>query len=56
MWGNEFSPGSTVYLEQKKLWNRAATFFFEFNRSKSGTDIRLVNLGTVEGGLGRTFY
>lgn len=56
MWGSEFSLGSTVYLDQKKLWNAAATFFFEFNESKSGTDIRPGDLGTVEGGFGRTFY
>ncbi|HXJ88428.1 MAG TPA: transporter [Candidatus Binatia bacterium] len=56
MWGNEFSLGSTFYLDQKKMWNAAATFFFEFNSSKSGTDIRPGNVGTIEGGFGRTFY
>jgi len=56
MWGNEFSLGSTYYLDQKKMWNAAATFFFEFNGTKSGTDIRPGDLGTVEGGFGRTFY
>jgi len=56
MWGNEFSLGSTYYLDQKKRWNTAATFFFEFNGTKSGTDIRPGDLGTVEWGFGRTFY
>jgi hypothetical protein len=56
MWGNEFTLGSTVYLDQKKLWNAAATFALEFNTDKSGTDIHPGDLGTVEGGVGRTFY
>lgn len=56
MWGNEFTLGSTLYLDQKKLWNAAANFAFEVNTNKSGTNIRPGDLGTVEGGFGRTFY
>jgi hypothetical protein len=56
MWGNEFTLGSTVYLDQKRLWNAAANFALEFNTDKSGTNIHPGNLGTVEGGVGRTFY
>jgi hypothetical protein len=56
MWGNEFTVGSTVYLDKKKLWNAAATFALEFNTDKSGTNIHPGDLGTVEGGVGRTFY
>ena len=56
MWGNEFTLGTTVYLDQKRLWNAAATFALEFNTDKSGTNIHPGNLGTVEGGVGRTFY
>jgi hypothetical protein len=56
MWGNEFTIGSTVYLDQKKLWNAAGTFAFEFNTDKSGTNIQVGDAGTVSWGLGRTFY
>jgi hypothetical protein len=56
MWGNEFTIGSTVYLDQKKLWNAAGTFALEFNTDKSGTNIQVGDLGTVSWGLGRTFY
>ena len=56
MWSNEFLLGSTYYLDQKKMWNAAATFSFEFNGTKKGSNIRPGDLGTVEGGLGRTFY
>jgi hypothetical protein len=55
-WGNEFTIGSTVYLDQKKLWNAAATFGLEFHTNKSGTNINVGDMGTVQGGLGRTFY
>jgi hypothetical protein len=56
MWGNEFTFGSTVYLDQKKTWNAAATFAFEFNTDKKDMNIHVGNLGTIEGGLARTFY
>src|SRR5271170_1561574 len=54
--GNEFTIGSTVYLDQKKTWNVAANFALEVHTDKSGTNINVGDLGTVEGGLGRTFY
>ena len=56
MWGNEFTLGSTVYLDQRRLWNASANFAMEFNTPKSGTNIKPGVLGTVEGGVGRTFY
>jgi hypothetical protein len=56
MWGNEFMIGTTVYLDQKKTWNAAANFGFEFHTDKKGTNIRVGDLGTIEGGLGKTFY
>jgi len=56
MWANEFTIGSTVYLDQKRTWNAAATFALEFNTDKKGTNIHVGDLGTIEGGLARTFY
>jgi len=56
MWANEFTIGSTVYLDQKRLWNAAGMFSLEFNTNKHGTNIDVGDVGTVEGGLGRTFY
>jgi hypothetical protein len=55
-WGNEFTIGSTVYLDQKKLWNAAATFGLEFHTDKSGTNINVGDMATIQGGVGRTFY
>lgn len=56
MWANEFTLGSTVYLDEKRLWHLAGTFALEFNTTKSGTNIKPGDLGTVEGGFGRQFY
>ena len=56
MWGIELTIGTTVYLDQKKLWNAAVNFGLEFHTDKSGTNIQVGDLGTVSGGLGRTFY
>jgi hypothetical protein len=56
IWGNEFTIGSTVYLDQKKTWNAAADFGLEFHTDKSGTNINVGDLGTVEGGFGKTLY
>jgi hypothetical protein len=56
MWGNEFTVGTTIHLDQKKLWNAAAAFGFEFHTDKRDTNIHVGDMGTVEGGFGRTFY
>jgi hypothetical protein len=56
MWANELTIGSTVYLDQKKLWNAAGTFALAFQTEKSGTNIQPGDVGTVSWGVGRTFY
>jgi len=56
IWGNEFTIGSTVYLDHKKSWTIAANFGLEFHTDKSGTNINVGDLGTVEGGVGKTLY
>jgi hypothetical protein len=56
MWGNEATIGSTLYFDQKKLWHAAANFGAEFHTEKENTGITVGDLGTVEGGFGRTFY
>jgi hypothetical protein len=45
-----------VYLDQKRTWTAAANFGLEFHQDKSGTNINVGDLGTVEWGVGRTFY
>lgn len=56
---NELSAGSTVYFDAKKEWNFSALFSYAFNSKKKNTgdnDIRVGNLLTVEGGIGKTWY
>ena len=56
MVGNEFSLGSTHYFDPMKSWNLAGTFSLEFHTDKSGTDINVGDLATVEYGFGKKFY
>lgn len=56
MWGNEFTIGTTIYPDEKKLWNVAVNFGLEFHTDKSGTNINPGDVGTIQGGVGRTFY
>ena len=56
MYGHEPFVGTTVYLDQKKLWSAAGMFALEFHTNKKGTDINVGDMATIQGGLGRTFY
>ena len=55
MWSYELSAGTTVYLDETKSWNFAATAFYETHGKKEGTNIRVGDLLTLEGGLGKSF-
>jgi len=47
--------GTTVYFDEARTWHFAATAFYETHGKKDGTDIRVGDLLTVEGGLGKSF-
>lgn len=56
---NELSAGSTVYFDAKKEWNFSALFSYAFNSKKKNTfdnSIKVGNLLSIEGGLGKTWY
>jgi hypothetical protein len=55
MWSFELFAGTTVYLDQAKSWHFATTAFFETHTEKEDTDIKVGNLLTLEGGLGKSF-
>lgn len=55
MWSFELFAGTTVYLDEAKSWHFATTAFFETHTDKKDTDIRVGNLLTLEGGLGKSF-
>lgn len=56
MYANELFAGTTVYLDQKKMWNASSNFALEFHTSKKDTDIKVGDIATIQGGLGRTLY
>lgn len=55
MWSHEFAAGLTYYTDSRKRWHVATTAFYEIHGKKSGTDIRVGDILTLEGGLGHTF-
>ena len=55
MWSYELFGGATIYLDKAKTWHFATTAFYETHGKKDGTDIRVGELLTLEGGLGKSF-
>jgi hypothetical protein len=55
MWSYEVFGGTTVYFDEKRTWNFATLASFETHGKKDGTDIRVGDLLTLEGGLGKSF-
>jgi len=55
MWTFEVSAGTTQYFDEAKTWNLAGTAFFETHTEKKGTDQKVGNILTIEGGLGKSF-
>jgi hypothetical protein len=55
MWSFEPYVGATVYFDEKKSWSLAATAFYEMHSKKKDTDIKVGDLLTIEGGLGKSF-
>lgn len=55
MWGYELFAGTTLYLDGKKHWNLATTAFYETHSHKKDTEVKVGDVLTLEGGLGRSF-
>ncbi len=55
MWTYEFGAGTTVYFDAAKNWHFAATGYLEFHSGKQDSDVKVGEILTVEGGLGRSF-
>jgi hypothetical protein len=55
MWSYELFGGTTVYFDEARTWHFAATAFYETHGKKDSTDIRVGDLLTVEGGIGKSF-
>ena len=55
MWSYELFGGTTVYFDEAKTWHFATLASYETHGKKDGTDIRVGDLLTLEGGLGKSF-
>lgn len=55
MFSHELSLGSTVYLTENRMWHAAALFQYEMHARKPGIDIKVGDMVTIEGGVGKTF-
>jgi hypothetical protein len=55
MWSFELFAGATFYLDQTRTWNFATTAFYEIHTEKKDSDIRVGDILTLEGGLGKSF-
>jgi hypothetical protein len=56
MWGNEFTIGSTVYLDQKKRGMLPRISPWSLRRTKVAPILKSATWGLSRGGLGKTFY
>ena len=55
MWSFEFFAGTTIYFDQARTWHFATTAWYETHTEKEDTDIRVGDILTLEGGLGKSF-
>ena len=54
MWAHEIEIGTTVYMDAAKTWHASASGFYEIHQNKRGVDLRVGDILTVEGGVGRS--
>jgi hypothetical protein len=55
MWTYELFGGTTVYFDEAKSWHFAAFAAYETHGEKDGTDVRVGDILTLEGGFGKSF-
>lgn len=55
MWSFEFFAGSTIYFDDARTWHFATSAWYETHTEKKDTDIRVGDILTLEGGLGKSF-
>lgn len=56
MWTHELGAGATGYFDVEKNWHLSALAYFETHSKKKDTDVKVGNILTLQGGLGRSFY
>jgi hypothetical protein len=55
MWSYELFGGTTVYFDEARTWHLSALASYETHGKKDNTDIRVGDLLTIEGGLGKSY-
>jgi hypothetical protein len=55
MWSFELSAGTTIYFDKAKTWHFATAAFYEIHTKKKDADIKVGDILTLEGGLGKSF-
>jgi hypothetical protein len=55
MWGQEFSVGTTVYMNESRQWHAATVATFDFQSKKEDSETKVGNAMNLEGGLGGDF-
>ena len=55
MWTYELLGGTTVYFDEARSWHFAALAAFETHGKKDGTNVRVGDILTLEGGFGKSF-
>ncbi len=55
MWSYELYGGTTLFFDDEKSWHFATFAAYETHAKKDGTDIRVGDIITLEGGLGKSF-
>jgi hypothetical protein len=55
MWSYELFGGTTVYFDEAKTWHFATVAAYETHGKKDGTDMRVGDILTLEGGFGKSF-
>jgi hypothetical protein len=55
MWSYEVFGGTTVYFDEARTWHLSALATYETHGKKDDTNIRVGDLLTLEGGLGKSF-
>jgi hypothetical protein len=56
MWSHLFQAGTTLRLDVERSWSFSTLGSYELHSKKKHTDIRVGQIGTLEGGLAHTWY
>ena len=55
MWVNEIDFGTTLYADAARKWNVSTMMYYDFNSKKNNADIKVGQIMTLSGGVGRSF-